>query len=148
MILFISKYLNNIDKKGRLSVPASVRAKLLAAEQGELVLYPSIKNQCIEGCGMRRLENMSKVIAALDPYSAERDAFEAVMLGESMQVSIDNEGRIMIPKFLNDHAAIDSQVIFIGKGDVFEIWNPELFTVYLENAKALAKASKNVLKNL
>ncbi len=97
---------------------------------------------------MRRLENMSKVIAALDPYSAERDAFEAVMLGESMQVSIDNEGRIMIPKFLNDHAAIDSQVIFIGKGDVFEIWNPELFTVYLENAKALAKASKNVLKNL
>jgi MraZ protein len=148
MILFLSKYLNNIDKKGRVSVPANFRSVISSQSQGGLVLYPSIKNNCIEGCALTRLEHMSKVIANLDPYSEERDAFETVILGESTQVPFDNEGRIILPKILAEYANISNQAMFVGKGEVFEIWHPSKFSEHLDKAKAVAKANKNILKNL
>jgi MraZ protein len=148
MIFFLSKYLNNIDKKCRISVPAAFRSVITAQSSGGLVLYPSIKNSCIEACSLNRLEHMSKVIANLDPYSEERDAFETIILGESTQISFDNEGRIIIPKFLTEYAHISEQAMFVGKGEVFEIWNPQIFEEHLSKAKEIAKANKNILKNL
>jgi len=148
MMLFISKYLNNIDKKGRVSVPALFRTNLTAERQGGLVLYPSIKNACVEGCSMSRLEHMSKLISSLDPYSEERDAFETIILGQSTPMPMDPEGRIIIPKFLLQTANVTEQAVFVGKGEVFEIWNPAAFDEHLEKAKAVAKTNKNVLKNV
>jgi MraZ protein len=148
MILFLSKYLNNIDKKGRISVPAAFRSIISAQSPNGLVLYPSIKNPCIEACCLSRLEHMTKIIASLDPYSEERDAFETVILGESTQISFDNEGRIILPKFLAEYGNISEQATFVGKGEVFEIWNPKTFEDHLDKAKSIAKANKNILKNL
>jgi MraZ protein len=148
MILFLSKYLNNIDKKGRVSIPAAFRSVITEQSTGSLVLYPSIKNLCIEGCNLAKLEHMSKIIANLDPYSEERDAFETIILGESTQLSLDNEGRIIIPKFLSQYAKLSQQAVFVGKGEVFEIWNPENFEQHLDKAKSIAKANKSILKNL
>jgi MraZ protein len=148
MILFLSKYLNNIDKKGRISIPAAFRSVITSQGSGSLVLYPSIKNLCIEGCSMKKLESMSKIIANLDPYSEERDAFETIILGQSTEVSFDNEGRIIIPKFLSQHAELSTQAVFVGKGEVFEIWNPQDFEQHLDKARSIAKANKSILKNL
>lgn len=148
MSLFLSKYPGNIDKKGRISVPVSFRSIILAEKPNTLVLYPSIKSSCIEACSFKRLEHMGKVIATLDPYSEERDAFETIVFGQSVQLAFDGEGRIVIPKFLNEYAGIKDQVIFIGKGEVFEIWETSSFDKYLNKAKSTAIANKNVLKNL
>jgi hypothetical protein len=48
MILFLSKYLNDIDKKGRTLAPISFCS--IVAKQGTEILapYPSIKNLCTE----------------------------------------------------------------------------------------------------
>jgi len=148
MSLFLSKYSGNIDKKGRISVPVSFRSIVLAEKPNTLVLYPSIKSSCIEACSFKRLEHMSKVIATLDPYSEERDAFETIVFGQSVQLSFDGEGRIIIPKFLNEYAGIEDQVMFVGKGDVFEVWEPAGFEEHLNKARNTAIANKNVLKNL
>jgi len=148
MSLFLSKYPGNIDKKGRISVPVSFRSIILAEKPNTLVLYPSIKNSCIEACSFKRLEHMSKVIATLDPYSEERDAFETIVFGQSVQLIFDREGRIIIPRFLNEYAGIKDQAIFVGKGEVFEIWETSNFEKHLNKAKSTAVTNKNVLKNL
>ena len=149
MILFISKYVNNLDAKGRVSVPAAFRANLVAQGQSSIVLYPSIKNPCIEGCSITRLEHLAKLIANLDPYSEERDAFEAIILGESHQLSFDNhEGRIVLPKELISCSELSSKVVFVGKGEVFEIWDCDAFEKYMNKAKNIAIANKGMLKNL
>lgn len=148
MTLFISKYSNNLDKKGRVSVPASFRSILSGQSQTSVILYPSIRHRCIEGCSYTRLESISKAIATLDPYSEERDAFETIILAESVQLSFDNEGRVILPKPLVSYASLDEQVIFVGKGEVFEIWNPQDFDEYLQKAKNIAMVNKGILKNL
>ncbi len=148
MKIFLSRYINNVDKKGRTSVPAPYRAVTNPSHDfSGIVVYPSIKHRCIEACGMDRLEELSRIIQNLDPYSEERDAFETIILGQSTQLSFDSEGRVIIPKHLMDYADLSDQVSFIGKGLVFEIWNPEDLDKQLEQAKVIARENRGLLKN-
>jgi MraZ protein len=146
MQIFLSKYLNNIDKKARVSVPSNYR--LVLGGQPGVIVYPSIKHKCLEACSVGRLEELSKIIQALDPYSEERDAFETIILAESVHLTFDSEGRIIIPKSLSDYASLDDKAYFVGKGLVFEIWNPSNFENYLSKASDIAKANRHLLKNI
>ena len=59
MDLFVSKYINKIDKKGRVSLPSSFRNALPKANRNEIILYKSIKSHSIEGCGVGRLQEIA-----------------------------------------------------------------------------------------
>lgn len=148
MKIFLSRYINSIDKKGRVSVPASYRPILRDQEFSGVIVYPSIKNRCIEACTTERLLELSRIIQHLDPYSEERDAFETIILGESVQLSFDSEGRIILPKPLIEYANLADQASFVGKGLVFEIWNPKDFDDHLTQAKVIAQNNRNLLKNM
>ncbi|MDP5110734.1 MAG: cell division/cell wall cluster transcriptional repressor MraZ [Rickettsiaceae bacterium] len=147
MNIFLSKYTNKIDKKGRVSIPAGYRGALAKENFNGIVVYPSFKNNCIECCSMSRLEELSRIIQNLDPYSDERDAFETIVLGEAVQLQFDNEGRVILPNYLMEQVDITTQGCFVGKGLVFEIWNPDKFEDYRKNAKKIAEGNRFILKN-
>ena len=148
MNIFLSKYINNLDKKGRVSIPASYRLALSSQSFNGIIAYPSFRNKCIEGCSLKRFEELSQIIQTLDPYSEERDAFETIILGEAIQLSFDSEGRVILPKSLIDHAGISDQACFVGKGLVFEIWQPQNFEMYLSSARQIAQDNRLTLKNI
>jgi MraZ protein len=148
MNIFLSKYINNIDKKGRVSVPSSYRLALAGQSFNGIIAYPSFKNKSIEACSLQRLEQLSQMIQQLDPYSDERDAFETIVLGEAVQLPIDGEGRIILPKTLVEHAGINDQICFVGKGQIFEMWEPSKFDNYLSSAREIAQNNRFNLKNL
>lgn len=148
MNIFLSKYLNNIDKKGRVSVPASYRLTLSGQLFNGIIAYPSFRSKCIEACSLSRLEQLGQIIQNLDPYSEERDAFETIILGEAMQLPFDSEGRVIMPKSLLEHAGIAEQAYFVGKGVVFEIWQPQNFETHLASARQIAQNNRLTLKNV
>lgn len=88
MNIFLSKYINKINKKGRVSIPASYRSVFANENFNGVIIYPSFKNKCIEICSMPRLEELSRIIQNLDPYLEEHDAFETIFLGEAVQVQV------------------------------------------------------------
>ena len=100
MVLFLSTFHNKVDKKGRVSVPATFRAALASQSFAGVVAYSSFINPCIEACGMERIEKISTRIETLDPYSDEYDAFTTTILGGSVQLGFDGEGRILLPEAL------------------------------------------------
>ncbi len=148
MSLFLSTYLNAIDKKGRISIPAAYRNLLSNDEINCVIAYPSIKHKAIEFCSYKRIAELSQIIQTLDPYSEERDAFETVILSESVQLSIDSEGRVILPKKLYEYSMLEDQAIFVGKGLVFELWHPDRFNEHATFARVIAKNNRTLLKNL
>ncbi|MGC0371882.1 MAG: hypothetical protein DGJ47_000583, partial [Rickettsiaceae bacterium] len=132
----------------RVSIPATYRSGLSKEEIGGIVVYPSFKNNCIEVCSMSRLSKLNELISHLDPYSSERDAFETVILGESIHLQFDNEGRVSLPSHLMESVAITTQACIVGKGAVFEIWNPDNFAKHLDKAKEIAQNNRAILKNI
>ena len=146
MALFLSTYTNKVDKKGRVSVPANFRAALQKEDFHGIISYSSFVNDCIEACGMERMAQLSESIDNLDPYSEERDAFAAAILGGSFQLPFDGEGRIILPEILMEDSGIKDQAVFVGKGATFEIWSPGKFEKYASKAKELARQERAKLR--
>lgn len=145
-MLFLSTFEKQIDKKGRVSVPAPFRAVLAAQSFSGIIAYGSFVNPCIEACGMDRLETLNARIEALDPFSEERDAFATAILGGAMQLPFDGEGRVLIPDALLKQANIDGMGVFVGKGATFEIWSQEAFIAHQAHARELAKTHRLALR--
>ena len=146
MALFLSTFTNKIDAKGRVSVPSQFRASLVNETFSGMVIYESFVNDCIEGCDIERIKKLSESIDNLDPFSEERDAFATAVLGGSTQLTIDGDGRVILPENLLKKAKIKNEMVFVGKGSTFEIWEPKKFEEYMAKAKKEAKAKRNLLK--
>jgi MraZ protein len=146
MALFLSTFQKKIDKKGRVSVPSGFRTVLAGEHFNGIVVYQSFINPCLEACGMSRIEKLSERIDTLDPFSEEHDAFAATILGGSVQLAFDGEGRVMLPESLLQAAGIGEDVVFVGKGKTFEIWKPEDYTKHAEVARRIALEKRQHLR--
>lgn len=145
-MLFLSTYHNRIDKKGRISIPAQFRAVLTAQESPAVIAYPSPINECIEACGMQRIMKFNERVEKFEPYSPERDAFSAMLFGDSVQMSMDGEGRVSLPPQLIEFAGLKDQVTIVGKGETFEMWSPKAFEVYIEKVRSIVREKRAALK--
>lgn len=146
MALFLSTFINKIDAKGRVSVPSQFRASLVNNDFSAVVVYESFINDCIEGCDIERIKKISESIDNLDPFSEERDAFATAVLGGSFQLTIDGDGRVILPENLLKKTKIKDNAVFVGKGSTFEIWEPKKFEEYMAKAKKEAKDKRNMLR--
>lgn len=145
-MLFLSTYHNRIDKKGRVSIPAQFRAVLASQEFPGIVAYASPINPCIEGCGMNRIMKLNQRMERFDPYSEERDAFATTIFGESVQLAFDPEGRITLPQELISEAGLSDLATIVGKGEIFEIWEPKSFEAHAKRARELVKENRAKLR--
>lgn len=146
MALFLSTFTNKIDNKGRVSVPAQFRSNLVNKEFSGVVVYESFVNGCIEGCDIERIKQISESIDNLDPFSSDRDALATALLGGSVQLSIDSDGRVILPENLLKKFKIKGVVVFVGKGATFEIWHPDKFEEYMSKARKDAKGKLDLVR--
>ncbi len=126
MALFLSTYVNKVDRKGRVSVPASFRAALSGQSFAGIVAFRSFKAEAIEGCGYDRMEEMSARLDTLEQFSEEYESL-ATLFADAQQLAFDSEGRIMLPQELMDHARVTEAAAFVGQGGTFQIWEPAAF---------------------
>lgn len=145
-MLFLSTFHNRLDKKSRVSIPAQFRAVLAMQESQSIVAYASPINPCIEACGMQRIMKFHQRIDQFEPYSAERDAFSATLFGESVQIALDTEGRALLPDSLIDFAGLKENVTIVGKGEIFELWEPKAFETYIERVRKIVREKRSELK--
>ena len=144
--MFLSTYENRLDKKGRVSVPASFRSYLSSLGYNGVICYPSFNNQSIEAWPQDRIEKISNAIDSLNPFEEKRDFFATSILSESINLQFDSEGRISLTSKLLKHAKIKSSMIFVGQGKTFQIWEPTIFEKFKVNARKKANLNRASLK--
>tara|TARA_B100001057_G_C22352294_1_gene757582 strand:- start:7 stop:462 length:456 start_codon:yes stop_codon:yes gene_type:complete len=144
--MFLSTYENKIDKKGRVSVPASFRSYLSNLGYNGVICYPSFNNQSIEAWPQDRIEKISSSIDTLNPFEEKRDFFATSILSESINLQFDSEGRISLSTKLLKHAKIKHSMIFVGQGKTFQIWEPTIFEKFKVTARKKANLHRASLK--
>ena len=127
MSLFLSSYENRLDTKGRISVPASFRAAIASDKFAGVILYRSFTNNCIEGLSMARLEQLAAATDKMGVFDGALDDLSAMLFADARPLSFDVTGRIVIPADLLVHAGIKDSAVFVGRGNSFQIWNPDAF---------------------
>ena len=89
----------------------------------------------IEAFGRDLLEQMSR---RRTDQSIEGGNFEQLLLGGkdglvetimalACELPFDGEGRVILPAVLANHATISDRATFVGRGNRFQIWQPETF---------------------
>jgi len=147
MALFLSTYVNKVDRKGRVSVPANFRAALQGQAFHGIVAFRSFREPAVVGCAMDYMERLAANMAEnTDLFSDDRDDLSATIFADSHQLALDGDGRIMLPQILADHAAITDRASFVGRGEIFEIWQPEAFAERLDAARERALKTGATLK--
>src|SRR5262252_7388626 len=124
--LFLSTFVNKVDRKGRVSVPATFRAAVADQSFPGIVVFPSFKYAALDGSGIKRMEEMSERLNTLDEFSEEHENL-GMLFGASQALPFDPEGRIVLPEKLAEHAHISESAAFVGLGKSFQIWEPTRF---------------------
>lgn len=135
MALFLSTVINKVDRKGRVSVPAAMRAALANQPFQGIVAFRSFREPAIEGWSMDLLDRLAASLDEMELFSENRDDLASAIFADAHQLPFDGEGRIVLPSVLAEHAGITDEAAFVGQGTTFQIWNPATFASHAQTAR-------------
>jgi len=146
MKLFLSTYINKIDKKGRVSIPASFRNALKDEDFKGVIVFKSYKNKALEGWSSSRIEKISESMDNYDVFSSEQDYLATAIFSESQSINLDTDGRIILPADMMEYLDNPESVAFVGLGKTFQIWNPKDLDTHKEKSRAQLKKQGITIK--
>jgi MraZ protein len=135
MSLFIGKYLNTLDEKGRVNMPAKFRKNLTSEVDNTFIITKGkYKNLDVYGWDFFQ----EKFVKKINDFSESDDAlrFYSSLKGEnSSDVTLDKQGRMAIPQDFLEYAKINKDVLFVGAFNRIELWDPKEREEYVEAMK-------------
>ncbi len=113
-----------IDERGRLRLPASIVARHAEDGNGAFVLRKGFDN-CLTLFPMSAWNAESRRVMQLDDMVERERRFKRMFFLSAKDVTVDANGRLQMPRNLSEAAGIDRDVVLIGVGRHYEIWDAQ-----------------------
>ncbi len=123
--MFIGEYQHTIDEKGRLAVPVKFRTALAKGA----VVTRGLDN-CLFLYPQKDWQELASKLSKLPISQANTRAFSRLMLAGAMDVSLDKQGRIILPDYLRKYASTKKKVVIAGLYNRLEIWDEVSWNKY------------------
>ena len=123
--MFLSSFEGIIDSKNRISIPASFRTTVIQSKE-KIYLFRSLKYSCLEVHLASKINALIKSFDEKDFFSKKNDHFKTAILSDLEEITIDKDGRFTLRDSHKIFSKIKKEIIFIGKGNHFEIWQKNL----------------------
>lgn len=134
--MFWGEFSHHLDKKGRLIVPARFRPHLLNGTiltrglDHNLVIYPRE--------AWRAVSEQLNQMPITHPTGR---ALRRLMFSGAVELSLDRQGRMMIPAYLRSYASLGDEALIVGMETFIEIWEPGHWRATLDDvSNTLAEA--------
>lgn len=145
MTFFTSEYECKLDSKGRLVLPARIKAQLPDNGGEELVIRKGFE-QCLILYPMVEFRKVFSKISGLNEFNEEYRKLQRNFLSGVVTVGLDNNGRFLIPKNMLGYARIDKEAMLVGMGNKVEVWNPAIYEKHLiQDPAELSKLAEKYL---
>lgn len=138
--MFIGEYQHTIDDKGRMAVPAKFRQEL---KRGAIVTRGL--DNCLFVYAPAAWKELVAKISTLPLSQQKSRAFSRLMLAGAMDVTLDAQGRILIPEYLRQFASLKNRTVVAGLYNRLEIWDKDIWEEY---KKATEKDSTKIAEEL
>jgi MraZ protein len=145
------RFLGNIeaktDAKGRAFLPAVFRKVLQASGNETLVMRKDIFQDCLvlypESVWNEQLDALR---ARLNRYNAQHQRIFRQFVSEVEILSLDGNGRFLIPKRYLALAGIQQDIKFIGMDDTIEIWANEKVAESQMNSEEFGQSLESIME--
>ena len=138
MIMFLSSFYGIIDSKNRVAIPSSFRSTISSSKEN-IYIYKSLKYECLEVHLSSKINVLNKSFDEKDFFSKKNDHFKTAILSDLEEINIDKEGRFIVKEQLQKFSKLLKEIIFIGKGNHFEIWEKKLGDTHKKISRAKFK---------
>ena len=123
--MFIGEYQHSVDEKGRMAIPSKFRSAL----KKSAVITRGLDN-CLFVYTSAEWQKLVEKIANLPLSQQKSRAFSRMMLAGAMDVSLDAQGRILIPEYLRSFAGLKKETIVAGLYNRLEVWDKKQWDGY------------------
>jgi len=124
MISFIGKYYHNLDQKGRVILPASLREVLTNKySSGKLYLTNAPFDKALHLYPLEEWLKLEEKIRELPKSDEAVMYFLRRVIASALPCELDKQGRILIPYEHRQDAGINSEVVIVGQIERIEIWD-------------------------
>ena len=134
MSIFLSSFSGSIDRKNRISIPSSYKNTIKNSKQ-KIYLFKSLKNNCLEIYLEEKINSIINSVEEEDFFSTKKDDLRTVILSDLEEISFDSDGRFTLKDDQKKFSKISKDIIYIGKGNYFEIWDFKMGTKNKERAR-------------
>ena len=143
---FIGNIEAKVDAKGRAFLPAAFRKVLQESGEESLVLRKDIFEPCLvlypESAWNRQLDMLRQ---KLNRWDGKKQAMFRQFVIDAELITLDSNGRMVIPKRHLKLAEIEQDVRFIGMDDTIEIWNADTANGAFMDADAFAQQLEDLM---
>ncbi len=115
----------NLDAKGRLAVPTRYRERIADISAGQMVVTIDTDERCLLLYPLPVWEEIERKLDALPSFNKQARRVQRLLIGHATEVEMDGQGRLLLPPPLRSFAALDKQVVLIGQGKKFELWDEQ-----------------------
>lgn len=148
MCTFIGDYTGKMDNKCRVVVPASFRKALMTAGVSVFVLRRSVFEKCIDMYPMDEWERMLAGIRdKLSLFNAKHVAFMREFCRGTLEVEMDANGRILLPRRLLEEVGIDKEMVFAGQDRMIQLWEVGEYGRVAVTPEELGDLAEEIFKN-
>ena len=145
MTFFTSEFESKLDTKGRLVLPARIKAQLPSGEGDELVIRRGFE-LCLILYPMVEFKKVFSKISGLSEFNEEYRKLQRNFFSGTATVELDANGRFVIPKNMLNYAQLEKDLILIGMGNKVEVWNPSIYEKHLiKDPSELSKLAEKYL---
>jgi len=128
----------NLDSKGRLAVPARHRDLLLDRCAGHLVITADA-DRCLLVYPLPDWELIQQKLEGLSNLDPRVRDLQRRLIGFAVDVDMDNSGRVLIAPALRQYAQLEKNVVLVGQGKKFELWNQETWDQLIARSAGFAE---------
>ena len=118
--MFMGEYGHNIDRKGRLIMPAKFREEL-----GEHVVVTRGLDGCLYVYTTEQWMEVYEKLSTLPSTNKNARWYQRMVLSKAAECEMDAQGRILIPSSLTSLAELQKECLIIGMANHLEIWSKE-----------------------
>ncbi len=124
-VVFSGMKLLNMDEKGRIPMPPMHRDPLMTLCDGHAKLTLDITGLHLSIYPLALWKQIEEMFAQSSVLDKRIKRYQRVMIGYAEDVSLDKQGRIMIPAALRDYVGLEKHVALVGQTITLDIWQAE-----------------------
>lgn len=133
-------------------MPTRYRERLVTEASSQLIATIDPEDRCLWLYPLLVWENIERILDSLPSLDKGSRRIQRLLIGHATECDMDGQGRILLPPALREVASLDKQIVLVGQGKKFEIWDETIWndsrTQWLaEDMKEYRKLSDG-MKNL
>jgi MraZ protein len=113
-----------LDGKGRLAIPTRYRKRLEECCASKLVVTVDT-DRCLLIYPLPEWQEIERKLVRLPSFNKAARRLQRLLIGHAAELDMDAQGRVLLPPPLRTFAGLEKQVVLIGQGNKFELWDED-----------------------